>query len=86
MTVAVEKGLDNMKKALLKMGYTVVDAKSNIYADAYVFSGGQNSALSSNMCLSQEHNGVLLINVRNKSAEDIDRILKSRLYSPIFKF
>lgn len=86
MTVAVEKGLDGIKNTLLKKGYTVIYAKSNVFADAYIFSGSRNNGiLSADNCLFQGQNGVLMINAQGKTADDIDRILKSRLYSPLFK-
>ena len=86
MTVAVEKGLENVKNALKNKGYTVIDADKNPVADAYVFSGRQTGALSANSCFKTARNGVLMINAQNKSPDEIDRILKSRLYDPLFIF
>ena len=85
MTVAVEKGLLNIKEGLEKMGYRVIyDEKNFRFADAYVFSGKNYSPLSQSAFRCENAGGVLMINAENKTAADIDVILKSRLYSPLF--
>lgn len=85
MTVALEKGLEDIKNELIKRGYKVILSENNFQsADAYIFLGSCSGILSGGIGVGAGQNGILMINAANKTANDIDYILKSRLYSPLF--
>lgn len=46
MKVAVDKSLQNVKKALKENGFQVTDVTDNVSADAYVVSGMQTNMLN----------------------------------------
>ena len=84
MVVAVENGLENIKRGLIDLGYHVVDAfgyKGTI--DAYVYENVGLSAIDNYNTTTQntEHFvGVLIVNAKNKSINDINTVLKNRIY------
>ena len=84
MVVAVENGLENIKRGLIDLGYHAVDAFGYKGAiDAYVYENAGLSALDNYNIATQssEHfAGVLIINAKNKSINDINNVLKSRIY------
>ncbi len=91
MIIAVEKGLDNIKQALLSKGYRVVELGVQTQAvDAAVYVSPQAAAMlyegsiSAFSSASLQSGGVLLINAAGKSAEQISAILASKVYSPLF--
>lgn len=85
MTVALEKGLEDIKNELIKRGYKVILSENNFQsADAYIFLRSCSGILSGGIGICAGQNGILMINAANKTANDIDDILKSRLYSPLF--
>lgn len=86
LTVAVENGLDEIKNFLSSKGFNVVDLNTHSYpVQAVVYLRKDNLSLfSANDAFLNSANGTLMINSYQKSNEDIERILKSRLYSPLF--
>ena len=98
MVVAVQKGLGNLKDQLRERGYEVVTlGEYNYPIDAVVYTGSglelsyikNNNIpnLSSHMPAglhSDRSYGVLLINATNRTAEEIDRMLQRKSYSPLF--
>ncbi|MGI6776837.1 MAG: YkuS family protein [Acetivibrionales bacterium] len=90
--VAIQKGLEEIKEALESRGYEVVDAESYGYPiDAIIYKGSsfQVSYISRNnmptMGLGIRPNyGVMIINARDKSVDEIEDMLKTRYYSPLF--
>ena len=94
MVIGIQNGLVMLKQQLRFMGYDVVDlerVKSGV--DAVIYSGklpdfshasqGAVMAVNSNGYPGYVR-GTLLINASGLSAEEIDRILKRKLYSPLF--
>ena len=98
MVVAVQKGLENIKELLREKGYEVVTfGEYNYPIDAVVYTGNnlETSYIKNNNMpnmtidtmgheASQRSYGVLLVNATNKSIEEIDYILKHKVYSPLF--
>lgn len=88
MIVAVEKHLTELKSNLAKLGYEIVNYQEYQYpVDAVVYSkandyDGYTSILNST--ITGLPYGVLMVNAHHKSVNQIDQILKSRLYGPIF--
>mgnify|MGYP000147093922 FL=1 len=90
--VAVQQGLDDIKNALRSRGYQVVDLETYRYPiDAIIYTGRsfQLSHITSNNFQQvstgiRDNYGILMINAKEKSIDDIERILISRSYSPLF--
>jgi len=90
--IGIQKGLDNIKKALERRGYEVVDVENYGYpVDAIIYEGNsfQVSHISRNnmpvMGLGFRPNyGVLIINSQDKSVDQIEDMLKTRYYNPLF--
>lgn len=90
--IAVQKGLDNLKEGLRHRGYEVVDAENYKYPiDAIIYEGNsfQISYISHNnmpvMSTGGRTNyGVFMINSLGKSLDEIEDMLKTRYYSPLF--
>lgn len=92
MKIAIQKGLEDIKRELENRGNEVFYIGENRIADAVlyrevdthpyyevnnvpsVFSASVNGDMSY---------GALLVNVTNKSMEEIVRILEKRVYSPL---
>ncbi|NLM59835.1 MAG: YkuS family protein [Clostridium sp.] len=92
MVVAVQSGLENIKKELKKRGFEVVDLETYNYPiDAIVYEGNsfqishisRNNMPEMNSGLRANY-GVFIINSLGKSIDEIEDMLKSRYYSPLF--
>lgn len=89
MNIAIQKGLDGLKNTLQSMGFTVFYVGENEVADAVLYNESDTypyydvnnipSATASTAAY-----GALLVNVSNKSDDEIVKILNSRVYSPLF--
>ncbi|HHX62137.1 MAG TPA: hypothetical protein GX707_15725 [Epulopiscium sp.] len=95
MVIAVEPGLENISDQLVKRGYTIVNyPEYKGVVDAIIYKKNMinhiNEYQNSVMVNALENNnnkpsqGVLIINANNKSANQIEEILRSRVYSPLF--
>lgn len=92
MVVAIEKGLEGIKSELESRGYEVFYIGENRIADAILYKEADShpyyevnnvpSAVSGTIGGKAAY-GALLVNVSNKSIEDILRILDKRVYSPL---
>ncbi len=95
MVVAVENGLGDISRKLAERGYTIVSYPE--YAgvvDAFIYSesilSNNESYQNSDMNQSLENytasspQGVLIINAKNKNIAQIEGILRTRTYSPLF--
>lgn len=91
MIVAVERELVELRGQLQERGYTMVsypDYQGSI--DAYIYTGKipselgnqQNDAIG-NYVFSKPQ-GILMVNARNKTVSQIEEILRTRVYSPLF--
>lgn len=93
MNIAIQRGLENLKSVLENNGHNVFYIGENQAADAVLYNEMDTypyyevnnipSATSSTAGGNSAY-GALLVNVSNKSEEEILRILNRRLYSPIF--
>mgnify|MGYP000897568037 CR=1 FL=1 len=92
MIIAIEKGLEKIKIELENRGYETFYIGEGKIADAIVYisenlpyfqvnDSSIKSLYSPNM---GNFNGALLINVRNKSIDEIVNIINTRIYSPLF--
>ena len=91
MVIAIQHGLENIKRELENRGNEVFYIEENKIADAVLYSevdtypyhtiNNTSAAVLSNGNASY---GALLVNVTNKSLEEIIHILEKRVYSPLF--
>lgn len=93
MNIAIQRGLDDLKNVLERNGHNVFYIGENQAADAVLYNELDtypyyevNNIPSATASTASGNNafGALLVNVSNKSEEEILRILDRRLYSPIF--
>ncbi|MCX7748044.1 MAG: YkuS family protein [Clostridia bacterium] len=90
--IAVQKELHKIVNALHEKGYQVVDPETYNYPiDAMIYedAGFSISHISTNnmplMASGQRnHYGVLMVNSKGKTIQEIEQILKNRCYSPLF--
>ena len=86
MVIAVTKGMGVVERGLRELGYDVVTyGEYNYPIDVIIYSGNESTQLyyaTSNVAGSAR--GTLLINASNKSVDEINKTLQSRLYSPLF--
>lgn len=95
MVIALEGGLEKLAGELSSRGYTIVNYPEYLgVVDAFIYTDQMPSTMGSsddNMTnLSLENHlggkakGVLIINSRNKSLAQIEEVLRTRVYSPLF--
>lgn len=95
MVIAVENGLGDISRQLRERGYTIVSyPEYGGVVDAFIYKEDMIQSItqyqnSFTMGTLENHNsngsyGVLIVNANNKSVEQIEEILKKRLYSPLF--
>ena len=85
--VAVQSNLKEIKEELRKLGYQVNDIEQSQNPDAIVYmsTGEHISYKDMTSGLEMDNaNGAILINAEGKSIDDIQRIINSRIYSPLF--
>lgn len=85
MIVAVSSALTTIAEQLRGLGYNVVTyGKYNYPIDAFVYT--DENLLSANVmgAATPGWHGVLMINAENKTINQIDYMLKNRIFSPLF--
>lgn len=90
MVIAIEKTLNNLKAKLENAGYIVEDAETYKGAvDAYVYENNgffRNGTMNNILQNSTNDIGILMVNAKNKTAEEVMDILNRRIYGNILKF
>lgn len=95
MVVAVDYGLGDISGQLREKGYTIVSyPEYKGVVDAFIYkdqtASNMGSYENSEVGQSLENDtfgntqGVLIINAKNKDLSQIEQILKTRVYSPLF--
>ncbi len=84
MTVAVQKGLENLAAALRTYGFDIVEYENYPYSiDALVYTKAGTLQSMSVSYDAYEPHGVFMVNAYGKSADDIAAILSRRTYTPL---
>lgn len=85
MIIAVEEGLENIKSKLSANGYKVVGLENcDMNVDAIVYKSIHlDTQIKTNLMNLANPNGILMIYANNKSFDEIDNILKTKVYSPL---
>lgn len=92
MVVAIQRELEDIKSELTKRGFNVVCIENYNYpVDAIIYTGNSFniSYISSNnmpqLTMGQRTQyGVFIINSKGKTIDEIEEMLKSRCYTPLF--
>lgn len=93
MNIAIQKGLENYKDKLEQQGHRVFYIGEDQVADAVLYNEPDtypyyevNSipSVTASTAGGNTGFGTLLVNVSNKSDEEVIRILDKRVYSPLF--
>jgi len=92
LIIAIQKGLESIKNELESRGHEVFYIGENRIADAVLYKDVDTypyyavnniTAEASSPKSRNAFYGVLLVNITNKSIEDIIRIIEKRVYSPL---
>lgn len=89
MIVAIENGLNELKQYLENSGHKIVDRNYRGAVDAYIFQNeGFNGMDNFNFTLqnSTAESGVLMINAKNKTPDEVLKVLENRIYGDILNF
>ncbi len=92
LRIAIQKGLEELKNELEQRGYDIFYIGENKMADAvlykeadpYLYYEVNNIPSPASASMEDAAFGALLINITNKSTDEIVNILKRRTYSPLF--
>lgn len=89
--IVVQEELYDIRNSLNSLGYEVVDINENNEVEAIVYMADgydieyHNNLTNMNNGINMSNNkGTILINAKGKTCEEIDKIIKRRLYSPLF--
>ncbi len=89
--IVVQEGLNDLRNSLNSLGYEVVDINENNNVEAIVYMADgydiqyHNNLVNMNSGVDMTNNrGTILINATGKTVEEIDKVIKSRIYSPLF--
>lgn len=88
--LAIQQGLDNIKEGLINRGYDVYDLDENQEVEAIIYmADGYNIPYENQMVsLRGEDIGgksAILVNATGKTIDEIDNIIKNKVYSPLFE-
>lgn len=93
MNIAIQKGLDNLRTALESRGHHVFYIGDDQNADAVLYNEADSHpyydvnnipSVTASTPGANAAYGVLLVNVSNKTEDEVLRILDKRIYSPLF--
>ena len=88
MTVAYQQGLEDLAEKLTEMGYNMVVWGNNSakYVHALIYDGKLHGELFMHLqnCTNEPEGGAIIFNVSGLNANEVDKLLKTRTYSPLF--
>ena len=92
--IALERGLEELKQYLDERGYNTVFAdEADAAVSVYIYQEQNalenmnlNSSLSNITQSDQQSPGILLIQARDKTPEQVVAMIENRLYSPLFYY
>ena len=92
--IALERGLEELKQFLDERGYNTVYAdEADTAVSVYIYQEqnalGQislHSSLNNTTLTDQGSSGILLIQARDKTPEQVVAMIENRLYSPLFYY
>ncbi|RBP62094.1 uncharacterized protein UPF0180 [Alkalibaculum bacchi] len=88
MIVALDNKYGELANSLRRMNYKVVSLYSKERVDGVLYHSTYDSdflnGVNNSMMNSTSNHGVLIIDIKDKTPEDIDNILRKRLYTSLF--
>ena len=82
--IAVQQGLEEIRKGLKNRGYEVADYDDRGYIDAIVYKNIDSSMGNVNNSADGNIYGAILINATGKTMEEIEYIIETRRYGNLF--
>ncbi|ABR50852.1 conserved hypothetical protein [Alkaliphilus metalliredigens QYMF] len=82
--IAVQKGLEEIRKGLRSKGYEVVNFNEGHFVDAIVYTNDYGGLENVNNNEESNSNGAVLINATNRSMEEIQYVIENRRYEGLF--
>ena len=82
--IAVQQGLEEIRKGLKNRGYEVVDYDDRGYIDAIVYKSIDSGMGNVNNSADGNIYGAILINATGKTMEEIEYIIETRRYGNLF--
>mgnify|MGYP000935253939 CR=1 FL=1 len=82
--IAVQNDLWEIKRALIKKGYEVVDFQQEGHIDAIVYIGDYQGFKNLNNAEGANPYGAIMVNARNKSIDEIEYVIETRRYGNLF--
>ena len=88
MTIAYQQGLEDLADQLTEMGYNMVVWGNNSaeYVHALIYDSKQHGELFMHLqnCTNEPEGGAIVFNVSGMNAKEVDNLLKTKIYSPLF--
>ncbi|MGI6427694.1 MAG: YkuS family protein [Natronincolaceae bacterium] len=82
--IAIQQGLDEVKKGLQNRGYEVVGYEDKGHIDAIVYRSVDSSMENVNDSENGNIHGAILVNATNKTIDEIEHIIETRRYGGLF--
>lgn len=82
--VAIQQGLEEIKRGLKNRGYEVVDYNDRGHIDAIVYRSIDSSIENVNDSENGNIHGAILINATDKTIDEIEHIIETRRYGNLF--
>ena len=82
--VAIQQGLEEIKRGLKNRGYEVVDYNDRGHIDAIVYRSIDSSMENVNDSEDGNIHGAILINATDKTIDEIEHIIQTRRYGGLF--
>lgn len=85
-TIALNNVSDNIKESLIEKGYEIVDGSYEGYVDTILYDSDSGSLSYLNVFdnVIDMNNGAFIIDIRDKTPDEIETMIENRSYTSIF--
>lgn len=85
-TIAVSNVSDSIKDVLIEKGYAIVDSSYKGYVDTILYNSDSGSLSYLNVFdnVIDMDNGAFVVDIKNKTFHEIERIIENRSYTSLF--
>ena len=85
-TIALNNVSNSIKESLIEKGYKIVDDSYEGYVDTILYNSNSGSLSYLNVFdnVIDMNNGAFIVDIRDKSPDEIERIIENRSYTSIF--
>lgn len=84
MKIYISPEYKDIKNQLEDKGYEIIEENSNIICDAIICNLKMGELKKVNLLTNVKNEGTLIIDLGNKSADEIECIINNKVYSSIF--